>query len=310
MTGSTGSESAVPRPSLTGRTRASIGFVVGALLLAAAILAVSRNTAEFRTSIQTASQASWWLIVLALALPVANWLIMSLSLWVLMRRHGRIALGEMCCLIGAAWLLNYLPLRPGLAGRVAYHKVVNRIPVRATVTVTLTSIACAAVSIAVLLAACVACAAAQASEPSQCVVISTVPVACGVAAMAVCRATGGGWWLALAFTLRSLDLLVWTARYAVVFAIVGHPLSWLAAAAIAAIVQVAMLVPLVGNGLGLREWTVGMTSGLLPPGVITSRGTLTTTIGLAADVANRAAEIIVSVPIGAVCSLWIAKRNH
>src|SRR5262249_9440774 len=133
------------------RARATVGFVIGVLLLVAAAWAVSRHQAEFREAMDAARRARWWLVTLAVVLPLGNWLLMALSVWILMRRHGRVALGEMTCLIGAAWLLNYLPFRPGLFGRVAYHKAVNGIPIVKSIGATISAIVCSGLAIMVLL---------------------------------------------------------------------------------------------------------------------------------------------------------------
>jgi hypothetical protein len=133
--------------------------------------------------------------------------------------------------------------------------------------------------------------------------------AIGALATLAMHVARGPWWIAATIALRFIDLLVWAGRYAVVFAIVGHPITVAAAMALAVLCQIAMLVPLVGNGLGLREWAVGAVAGILPEDLVSSSGTLTTTIGLAADLANRAAELVTAVPVGLLCAHSLARRT-
>jgi hypothetical protein len=296
-----------PRSSLI-RTR--ISFAVALCLLIAAGVAVGRHTGELRRAIDSAASAPWWLVALALTLPLLNWLLMSASFWVLMRRHGSIDLREMACLIATAWLLNYLPLRPGLLGRVAYHKTVNGIPVARSVQVTITSIAAAGVAIGVLIGLCAACATLAWTSKTQIGVIVVAPVLAGLVLTAIAHAGAAPWWLVLTVVFRYIDLLVWVARYLVVFALIGQPLTLVSAAAIASVAQVAMLVPLVGNGLGLREWAVGAVAGALPPEVLSAGGRLTTAAGLAADLVNRVAEVTCAVPIGLACAFTLAKTSR
>jgi hypothetical protein len=98
---------------------------------------------------------------------------------------------------------------------------------------------------------------------------------------------------------------VWTLRYWVVFAIADSPVTMAQAAAVAAVSQVAMSVPLVGNGLGLREWAVGLLRASLPAwyGVAAA-----SSAGLTADLVNRAAELLVAVPVGLLCAAAVTRR--
>src|SRR4029079_8775600 len=91
------------------------------------------------------------LIALALALPLVNWVLSSLGLWVQMRRHGPVGAVEVALLVGAAWVLNYLPLRPGMIGRIAYHKSVNGIEVVDSVRAVFVGMGCGACAVLTVL---------------------------------------------------------------------------------------------------------------------------------------------------------------
>jgi len=288
-------------------SRPVIGFVLGALLLGAAAWVVIRQGKDLQSAIESARHAPWWLVAAALVLPLLNWLLMSVSFWVLMRRHGPVGLGEMTSLIGAAWLLNYLPLRPGLIGRVGYHKTVHGIPVAKSVTATVAAIGCSGVAIVAMVGALVGSTMAGSGALSV-GAAAAAPLALALIAGGALRRTHRFGWVPLIVAFRYLDLLVWAARYAVAFAIIGRPISAAAAAAIACVCQIAMLVPFFGNGLGLREWAVGVTASSLPRDVLTASGALATTVGLAADLVNRAAEICGAIPVGLICAARLSAR--
>jgi hypothetical protein len=277
------------------------------LLLAAAAWVVASQHAALDQARRSVQGAPWWLIAAALVLPLLNWLVISGSFWLMMRRLGRVAFGEMVSLIGASWLLNYLPLRAGMVGRIAYHKTVNNIPIAASLRVTVIGLIFGAVSVLFMLSVAVLLAGRAAAPAWAGVLLAPMLIAALTALILKLRGQTT-WWFPAAFGLRYLDSLIWTLRYAVVFALVGLPIDLSAAVAIAAVSQVAILIPLVGNGLGLREWAVGITAAALPPVLIGGEGDMVTAIGLTADLANRAAEVLLAVPVG-LTAIWLLTRR-
>ncbi len=281
-----------PRPGGRGRVwRHIAGFALGAALFVAAIWAIASNRGEIDSALESARRAPWWVVAAVVVLPVINWLLVGTSFAVLQNRYGRVGLGEMLALIGSAWLLNYLPFKPGMFGRLAYHKHVNGIRYADSARVLVASVSLTAGSIGVLL---VIALLVRMSPPALgwlwCL---PVPVLLGIAALVLPR-HGPWWWrLALAGLLRYLDTMVWIGRYAAAFAMVGSPLDFQTALFVAAVSQIALLIPLAGNGLGVREWGVRAASAVQ--------------IGLLADVINRAAEVAVALPIGLAGSLWAAR---
>lgn len=292
------------------RLRATAGFIIGLLLLAAAVWAVARQGATARQAWETARAAPGWLVAAALLLPLSNWLVISLSFWVLMRRYGRIRPGEMAQLIGAAWLLNYLPLRPGMIGRVAYHRTVNNIAVSHSLRVMIVGMACGACSVLTVLG--IAAALGNGASPALWAGSLAIPAFASAAATALlARARRPQWRLAITYLLRYIDMLLWTLRYLVAFALVGAPIGLAGAVAICGVVQITLVIPLVGNGMGLREWAVGLTAAALPAGLATAGGhALSTGAGLAADLANRAAELVVALPVGLTCASLLAAHRR
>ena len=291
------------------RARAIIGFSVGIALLAAAVWAVAGQGDALRHAAAAARNAAPWMVALALALPVVNVLLMAAVFQALMKPHGRVAPAEMTALIGASWLLNFLPLRPGLLGRVAYHKAVNNIPVSGSLRAVVANIGASVLSLT--LAAGIVYDASHA-DPSQ-----VQARFFGVSIVAPALLAGLSFTLrfvrsrlapfVLASTIRFTDLLVWALRYWLIFRIVGSPIDPPAALAVAVVSQAASLVPLVGNGLGLREWAVGLTVASLPR--VFASGTATG-VGLTADLVNRAAEVLTAIPVGLLSIAYLHRLSR
>jgi len=297
-------------PAERGRwdRRRVIGYAVGVLLLAAAVWAVASQRGAVAGSMDAVRAAPAWMVAVALLLPVGNWLATAASLRALTLRRARgrhVARGEMLALVGSAWLLNYLPLRPGMVGRIAYHKRVNGIAVRDSVLVLVEANAMTAVAVGLMLAIAVALRAAPAGASWSWLVL-VLPGAVLAAAWGAGAARGASWtaW-AVAATARYADLMVWLARYACAFALLGRPLSVEGAAVLAAVSQAAFLVPFVGNGLGVREWGIGLVAASWA-GADSAREAAA--FGLAADLLNRAVEVAVSVPVGIACTAWLGRR--
>jgi hypothetical protein len=106
-----------------------------------------------------------------------------------------------------------------------------------------------------------------------------------------------------------MDTLVWMGRYAVMFALLGREITLPQAAAIAAASQAAMQVPLVGNGLGVREWAVGLVAPVLPSWMNATSGGLSRGLGLSADLLNRGFELAAALPVGLICTALLGRRH-
>jgi hypothetical protein len=282
------------------------GFVLGAALVVLAVAAaLQQDPQALRRSIEALGQHPWWFVALFLLLPVLNWLSISASIWFLLSRFGRVGMGEMLSLIGMAWLLNYLPMRPGMVGRVAYHKAINKIPVRHTGQTLLEGVVITAVASGIMLLGAVVLRGAEAMWGWMLLVL--VPMAAGGIGAAVlwserpvlARYCASG-------AMRVLDMAIWAARYALAFAIVGSTIDLPTALILAIASQIAMLVPISGNGLGVREWLIGALAASLPAAVISGDSQLAQ--GLTADVLNRVVEVLIAVPIGLAGMALIARR--
>ena len=220
-----------------------------------------------------------------------------------MRRLGRVPLGDMCGLICSACLLNYLPMRPGLVGRIAFHKLVHGVPVGSSVAVSAVLATMTVLSAVHMLAVGVAFGGGRLAGVA--VLLGSAVAVYAVAGYAADRSPTGVVSrrdLRVAVLIRYGDMLVWALRMWVCFAIVGADLSPSAAVLIAAAAQLASLFPLTGAGLGVVEWAVGMVAAIV---VVDA----TAEIGLAAALVSRSAELVAVVPSGLLGGAYIARRR-
>jgi hypothetical protein len=268
------------------------GLVVGSLLLIAALVMVWRQRPLLIEAIESIPEASPHLVAMLVAAVVANVVLSGLLFSVLMSRYGRVGLLEMQALIAASALLNFVPLRPGLFGRLAYHRAVNGIAPALAARTVLQALALSSGLGAYL--AVVALAARGLDASPWWGVMAPGPIL----AMAAVHPKTRLW--STAVLLRYLDLLVWSVRYHASFALLGRPLDYPAALALACVGVVATLVPFLSNGLGLREWAVGLFGPLL--------GGYRLSLGLAAELMNRAAEILVFLVLGLAGMASVARR--
>ncbi len=287
------------------KTQKIVAYAIGLALLAAAVWAVAAH--DTRGTWEALRGAPAWLVIAAFVLPLVNWFLMSATFSMLIRPFGQVGRGEMAALIGASWLLNYLPMRPGLVGRVAYHKTINRIPVRDSVKTIAANIGCG-IAAFLLGTALALLDSAQSREGSGAVLIGAALVSAVLLALGFTPRRWWGEWatLAPATLFRFFDLMVWAARYWVVFRLVGAPVDISAALAVAVVSQVVSLIPFIGNGFGLREWAVGLTAAALPAWMVAADGPQSQ-VGLAADLVNRAAELASAVPVGLLSVWWLAR---
>lgn len=281
------------------RTWRIVGTIAGVVLLAAAVWAVVRQGPTMTEAARAAREAPWWLVACAVLLPLINVSATAGTFWVLTdKRFGRVGPGEMHALIGAAWLLNYLPMRPGMFGRFAYHKAVNGVKIKHSARVLLEVYVLTAVAVA-LLAGVAALLHVTGADGVIAAIGVMVPAALlGITAMML---RGTHRLIALACVCRWFDLAAWLARYACVFRIIGVDATLAELGLVTAVSQIALVVPLAGNGLGLREWGVGA--------VFRATGG-STPLGLAADLLNRAAELVVAIPLGLASAAWVAARHR
>jgi hypothetical protein len=213
-------------------------------------------------------------------------------------------------------LLNYTPLKAGLIRRIGYLRLFHGVGYRA-------ALISNALLLALVAAACVITLLLTLWLPDFGIVWLTL---CGFALLLVAmillpllRATvpadvpikgalSGTWlqgvtYLLLCLAVQVMIQLFVALRWWIVFRILGHSVN-LATAWLLAILH--LVTELIGpaNGLGLREWLVGLASGLELDGVSPA---FELTEGLAASLLDRAVEAAVVIVAGTV-SLLILRR--
>jgi len=285
-----------------GGWRSWTAFTLGLALLGAAAYAVVRSGADLGDPIETLRAAPLWLKALVIVSPAANLLCVTMCFHALQRRFAPVPIVEMGELIGSAWLLNHLPMRPGLVGRIGYHKRVHGIRVRDSVGTTVWSVALAGAANAALVVVALVMPGAGDRAPwswagSPIAWVAAPSAMAFAAALFVPR--GHARLIVLALGWRSLDVVVWYLRYGLAFSILGIGLPAPMIALISAVSQLVSLVPFTGSGLGFREWGVGLSA---------DAGGAATSAGIAADLLNRAAELIVVIPVGLWCSWRLSAR--
>lgn len=298
--------------SPSARRSRLLGFAIGVILLGAALFALWRQQGAMSSAWTNLTGAPLELILLALFLPAISLIATSSTFWLLTCRYGTVGFREMLALLASAWLLNYLPLWPGMIGRLAYHKSVNRIPVADSAKALIWA------NVLNILAALVFLASSFLGvtllEPTSpwIIVFTSGPVgALGLFAMYAYakkpEADPHVWRTLAALSVRLLEHHLWAARFAVCFALVGAPIAWGPACLIASITALAIAIPITGNSLGVREWAVGAAAWLLPTTLLATAA-LDLQVGLAADLVNRAMELALAIPLGLASAAWLARR--
>ena len=269
-----------------------IGAVIALALLAGALFTVWQQRDTVSQALEAVRHPDPRWLSLLLGCVLANIVLSGIMFYLLMSRYGRVHWLEMQAIVSATLLVNYLPLRPGLAGRVAFHKAVHDIRARDTLKVVVQAASMTAI-IAVYLAIVV-------------VIVSRAPVplwlgvALPVPAFLAGLATPWRLWCA-AGVVRYVEVLVWVGRYVAAFALIDSPIGVTPAIALACISMIAGMVPLVSNGLGLREWSVGLLAPLLTAYHLR--------LALTAELVNRAAEIAMVALVGGASILWLTHKH-
>ena len=291
---------AVPMKALHRVVRSAwarrIGLIVGAALLILAIVTVLRQHAAVSDawrSIQQRSPAQLaWQLTVVVASIVGNLALTAAMFSLLMSRHGKVGVAEMQALIAAATLMNYVPLRPGLFGRVAYHKSFNNIPIASSLAVVVQGIAISVLASVYLAAAVMA----HRLWGVHLAVVAITPLPLLMLCGATWRAPRIWCW---AGAIRFAEVFIIAIRYFIVFHLVGAPIGISGSIAVACISMMTTMVPFLSNGLGLREWAVGIAAPLLT--------SYQMEFGLTADLVIRAVEMLVIAVAGCAGLAWLSR---
>jgi hypothetical protein len=269
-----------------------IGTVASVLLVAGAVVAIARNQAILDSLSRAFASPRWDALAVLAATVLAQQVLTATVFWMLMRRHGPVGWGEMNALIASSTLANYVPLQAGSIGRLAYHKVVHGIPVKTSLVVILVAMGLVAVSLVALVVVGLWVSRAGASWWWVAVTpLAWVPLLAGPAT----RVVGA------CLVLRTVELLVIAVQSWAAFRLSGWEIEPMTAVGVAVVAAVANLTPFIGNGLGVREWAVGLAAPLL--------GGYETDAGLAAQLTGRAVDAVMAIALGGPALAWIASRR-
>jgi hypothetical protein len=245
-------------------------------------------------SLQAAWHSPHWdALALLVGAVLATQVLTSATFALLMRRHARIGFGEMNALVTASTLANYVPMQAGSIGRLAYHRTVHGVPVRATLVAILQAMTATAVATCAVGAAALLGTAANAPWWAPALVtVLWLPLAIEPA------------WrtFALVMVVRTLEVLAWAVHAWAAFRLSGWDIAPQTAIGAALVASAANLVPFIGNGLGIREWAVALAAPVL--------GGYERDAGLAAELTGRAVDVAVAVPLGLASFAWLVRRLH
>lgn len=293
--------------SLRGRRAQWLVFLLTIVLLLGVVWKLSAG-GDWTTLAHSLAAASPIQLAALVACPVLNLVLTAATFWILTNddrpESPRVSFAEMSGLIVAASVVNLLPIKAGVVGRIAYHKVWNGIPVRQSVRVVIIELLASAVACALLLGVTVASEHAAGPGPMWLAAPLIMLACCGIVLRA-CRRPA--WRAVSAVALQYADMLVWAWRYLACFAVMGRSLSSLQAAALTIVAQATSLLPLGGSSLGLREWAIGLVAPSLPKWA-GDPAAASVAQSLSADLLNRAGELLAIVPLGLVAAAWVARR--
>ncbi|MDF1869816.1 MAG: hypothetical protein P1U30_05450 [Phycisphaerales bacterium] len=289
-------EATNPIPNAGGsKARSAAMFVLSMVLLVGAGYFVYTATDGLEGVWDSVRTAPWWMIALIILGPMGNHISVALCLQALQSRHGKVGIIEMYVLVGSAWLFNYMPMRPGLIGRIGYHKSINNIRLRDSLESSVWSGILAGIANGLMLP--IAFLMMMVPQGWS-LLLPFVPVVVAIL-LSMVLAGRRKKLIILALAYRQLDVIVWLGRYWLAFEVLGLDVSIGDIAVISAVSQLASLMPLTGSGIGFREWAVGL---------MASAGGHAMGTAMAGDLINRAAETFVVVPVGLVCTALVARH--
>ncbi len=280
------------------------GLFVGLALFAVAIYFAMREREEFAKALEALRDPPPAAVALVLCSILVGALLTSLLFHILMRRFARIPFWEMAAIIAASTVANYLPLKPGFVGRVAYHRVRHGIRATHTLRTILEAIALSGTVASLFLLSLFALRTlAQhgftlGGHPLEGEWALLAPSVLGLGVFVPRLRT-----LAQALLVRQGELALWTLRYWAVFRLVGAPIELETAIVLGSVSVIATLVPGISNGLGVREIVIG----ILAPWI--SQDSVSTPQAVVAELVHRAAELVVMVPAG-LASIYALFRHN
>jgi uncharacterized membrane protein YbhN (UPF0104 family) len=282
-----------------------IGLVIGLFFFGAAIHFAMTEQAEFANALEKLRDPPPLAVALVLASVAVGAVLSALLFHILMRRFGTVPFWEMQALIAASAFANYLPLKPGFVGRVAYHRLRHGIRATHTLRTIIEAIALSGTVASLFLLSLLALRALN----TRGFTVAGHEIEGEWALLAPSVLAIAMFWpetrsLSQALLVRQVELALWTLRYWAVFQLVGAPIDLETAIVLASVSVIATLLPIVSNGLGIREWVIG----LLAPMI--SHDPVSTPQAIVAELVHRAAEIAVMAPFGITSIIVLVRHNR
>lgn len=271
------------------------GLVVGLAFFAAAIYTAVRERDEFAKAIAALRDPPPAAVAMVLGSIAVGAVLTATLFHILMRRFGKVPFWEMQALIAATAFANYLPLKPGFFGRVAYHRLRHGIRAAHTVRTIVEAIALSGTVASMFLASLVFLRSIGASGEWALLAPAALAVGLRVPRLRT---------LTQALLVRQVELALWTLRYWAVFQLVGAPIDLETAIVLGSVSVIATLLPIVSNGLGIREWVIG----LLAPMI--SHEPVSTSQAIVAELVHRVAEITIMTPLGVASIVALVRHNR
>ncbi len=274
----------------------------GGLLLGVALLAAAVGYALWGVNLSVLRQADpFWLLLLAVGVFI-NLLLTGLLFWVItlsFDAQPKVTLTKMLQLVSASALINYLPLGwPGPMARSAYLKTKHNLPVRQSLLVLFIVLGMSALS--ALLALLLVLGRDQvwlhlfmgALLLALCVI--NTPVMKFLLRRSI--VVGWSWW-----PIKWADMLINALRLWLAFQIVGSPIAFIDALALAGIDMVISMLAITPSGLGVSEWVIGLCSQWLT----IAQGP----VGVLAKLVDRAVNVLVTVLVGLFCARGLFPKD-
>jgi uncharacterized membrane protein YbhN (UPF0104 family) len=282
-----------------------VGLCVGLLFFAAAVHFAMRERMEFAKAMEALRDPPPVAVFAVLASVAVGAVLTALLFHILMRRFGKVPFWEMQALIAASAFANYLPLKPGFVGRVAYHRLRHGIRAAHTLRTILEAIALSGTVASLFLLSLLSLRTLKAHGIDM--MGHTIEGEWALLVPSVLAV--GAFWprlrpLAQALLVRQVELALWTLRYWAVFQLVGAPIELETAIVLGSVSVIATLLPVVSNGLGIREWVIGILAPMI------SHEPVSTSQAIIAVLVHRAAEIAVMSPFGIASIVVLVRHNR
>jgi hypothetical protein len=272
------------------QVRRPLALAAGLVLLIAAVLTAAK-AADWSVIIQ----APVWTIPAMAAALLANLVLTTALFWVITRSFDAqppVGVKRMFQLTCGSSLLNYLPLRPGLLGRAAYLKREHQLPIAQSMLILAVTMGVGAVVLGASSVAVLVGGDRHGAMMAVFVLIALLlasPLAGPIAQRIMRRPMVMAWtWV----PLKVADMLVGGFKLWLAFRVCGVSVRFDQALAMRAAASMVDMLGLTPNGVGLREWVIGMLTSLT--------SLIEGPIGMTAALFERAVEAVVVTVMGLI----------